>query len=165
MKLRKYEARDSNIICSWIKDEKALYQWSANRIGKFPLKGYELNEAYSKAGEIVPFVAVDDDNENTIMGNILIRYPNEEDRKTVRFCFVIVSPSLRGQGYGKKMVQLAIEYARKKLQVSRITLGVFLNNPKARHCYESIGFKPCGEISMFKKNGIAWECTEMEITF
>lgn len=43
MKLKEYQQEDSAIICSWIKDEKSLYQWSANRIGKFPLSGNELN--------------------------------------------------------------------------------------------------------------------------
>ena len=33
MVLRKYEAQDSKIICSWIKDAKQLYQWSADKIG------------------------------------------------------------------------------------------------------------------------------------
>ena len=32
MVLRKYEAQDSKIICSWIKDAKQLYQWSADKI-------------------------------------------------------------------------------------------------------------------------------------
>ena len=35
MVLRKYKAQDSKIICSWIKDAKQLYQWSADRIGRF----------------------------------------------------------------------------------------------------------------------------------
>lgn len=35
MTLRKYEAQDSKIICSWIKDTKQLYQWSADRIRRF----------------------------------------------------------------------------------------------------------------------------------
>ena len=46
MKLRKYEKEDSKIICSWVKDSKTLFQWSADRIGKFPLQGDELNENY-----------------------------------------------------------------------------------------------------------------------
>ena len=37
MELKKYEKEDSAIICSWIKDEKSLYQWSADRIEKFLL--------------------------------------------------------------------------------------------------------------------------------
>ena len=47
MVLRKYEAQDSKIICGWIKDAKQLYQWSADKIGRFPLDGNELNEYYA----------------------------------------------------------------------------------------------------------------------
>ena len=52
MKLRPYKPEESQIICSWVKDEKTLFQWSADRIGKFPLMGNELNENYAerKAG-------------------------------------------------------------------------------------------------------------------
>lgn len=40
MELIKYQEKDSAVICSWIKDEKSLYQWSANRIGR---KGFLLS--------------------------------------------------------------------------------------------------------------------------
>ena len=46
MKLRKYEKDDSAIICSWIKDEMSLYQWSADRIGKFIILDDDLNKDY-----------------------------------------------------------------------------------------------------------------------
>ena len=35
MTLRPYKTEDSKIICSWVKDEKQLFQWSADRIGKW----------------------------------------------------------------------------------------------------------------------------------
>ena len=56
MKLEKYQKEHSAIICSWIKDEKSLYQWSADRIGKFPLSDNDLNENYAKLPSIkLPF--------------------------------------------------------------------------------------------------------------
>ena len=57
MELRKYQKEDSAIICSWIRDEKSLYQWSAERIGKFPLAVNALNDDYAlriKSGRFVP---------------------------------------------------------------------------------------------------------------
>ena len=62
MKLRPYKPEDSQIICSWVKDEKTLFQWSADRIGKFPLMGNELNENYAerKAGlDFFPLTAIE----------------------------------------------------------------------------------------------------------
>ena len=57
MELRDYQKEDSAMICSWIKDEKTLYQWSANGIGKFPLSDNDLNEAYAlrmKGNRFIP---------------------------------------------------------------------------------------------------------------
>ena len=60
------------------------------------------------------------------------------------------------------MLELAIQYAKEKLQAEQITLGVFTNNPKARACYESVDFKP---VSTRTVNilGSDWECIDMEL--
>ena len=163
MKLRPYKAEDSQIICSWVKDEKTLFQWSADRIGKFPLQGNELNENYAerKAGlDFFPLTAVDE-NENVI-GHLFVLIPDVNVKTTVRFGFVIVSPDVRGKGYGKKMLELAIEYAKKELKATKATLGVFANNPKAQACYEAVGFKPFSKRIM-KILGTDWECIDMEL--
>ena len=162
MHLRAYTPADSKVICSWVKDEKQLFQWSADRIGKWPLEGNELNGQYKDTNpdNFIPLVAVDD--AGSPVGHLFIRRPDESDRSLVRFGFVIVSPELRGKGNGKKMMELAIQYAKSQLHASRITLGVFSNNPKARACYESVGFK---EYSTRTMNilGSDWECVDMEL--
>ena len=162
MTLRPYKPEDSKIICSWVKDEKQLFQWSADRIGKWPLPEDALNENYQgKNPELfIPLTAVDENNRPA--GHLFIVYPDEADRTLVRFGFVIVSPELRGKGNGRKMLELAIKYAEEKIHAIRITLGVFANNPKARACYESVGFK---EYSTRTVNilGSDWECVDMEL--
>lgn len=164
MKLEKYRKKDSAIICSWIKDEKSLYQWSADRIGKFPLEDDDLNEHYAPSMEsntFIPLSAVDE-NDN-LVGHLFIRYPDEDDASIVRFGFVIVDPLLRGCGNGKKMLQLAINYAQNVLGASKITLGVFTNNDSARYCYESVGFRPAGSTRIYIMPIGEWECMEMEL--
>ena len=163
MELRKYQSEDSSIICSWIKDEKSLYQWSANKIGKFPITDNDLNEEYApmiKGNRFIPLSAVDD--KGNLVGHLYIRYPYENDDSIVRFGFVIVDPLLRGCGNGKKMLQLAINYAKNTLHASKITLGVFSNN-NARYCYESVGFQPIGKTEIYKMPIGEWECIEMEL--
>ena len=163
MVLRKYEVQDSKIICSWIKDTKQLYQWSADRIGQFPLNGNELNEYYGSMNgtqPIIPLCAIDG---HTVLGHLFIRYPNKDDKTLVRFGFIILSPENRGKGSGKKMVELAIEYAKTVLHASKITLGVFTNNKRARHCYEATGFQPTGKVITYMMPDGAWECIEMEL--
>ena len=63
MILRAYEAADADTICTWIRSEKELYQWSADRFCKFPLTGSDLNESYAPqiaGGRFIPLTAVDD---------------------------------------------------------------------------------------------------------
>ncbi len=164
MKLRKYQKEDSAVICSWIKDEKSLYQWSADKIGKFPPAENALNEEYiprMKSNRFIPLSAVDD-NEN-LVGHLIIRYPDENDDSIVRFGFVIVNPAFRGCGNGEKMLQLAIDYAKNLLHASKITLGVFTNNDSARYCYESVGFMAAGIMETYQMPIGEWECMEMEL--
>ena len=164
MELRKYQNEDSAIICGWIKDEKSLYQWSAGVIGKFPLAANDLDEHYApmiNCDKFIPLSALDE--EGNLVGHLRIRYPDENNADIVRFGFVIVDPVLRGRGNGKRMMQLAIDYAKNVLHASKITLGVFANNDRARHCYETVGFQPIGITEIYKMPIGEWECTEMEL--
>ena len=82
-----------------------------------------------------------------------------------RFGFVIVDPDVRGKGYGHKMLLLALDYVRENLPlVTRVDLGVFENNPKAKRCYEAAGFKDCGEHMITTPYG-DWRCIDMEQYF
>ena len=163
MKLRPYKPEDSQIICSWVKDEKTLFQWSADRIGKFPLMGNELNEIYAErnAGlDFFPLTAIDE--KENVIGHLFVLIPDANVKTTVRFGFVIVSPEIQGKGYGKKMLEQAIDYSKKELNATRATLGVFANNPKAQTCYEAVGFKPFSK-RVINILGVDWECIDMEL--
>ena len=163
MVLRAYEQADAAVICEWIRNEKELYQWSADRFCKFPLTGSDINEKYApqiKSGRFVPLTAVDD--ENRVIGHFIIRYPREDDDSSVRFGFVAVDPAYRGRGYGKEMLRLGIGYAKTKLHAARVDLGVFANNDSAKHCYEAAGFKEYGRRDCELPVG-TWECIDMEL--
>lgn len=109
---------------------------------------------------IIPLCAIDG---CSVIGHLFIRYPNKDDKTLVRFGFIILSPESRGKGSGKKMVELAIEYAKTVLYASKITLGVFTNNERARHCYEATGFQPTEKVITYMMPDCAWECIEMEL--
>ena len=135
MTLRPFNINDAPTILSWCKDKHA----------------FRLNNMY-------PLTAVVD---NLIIGHILLRYPSE-DKTVIRFGFVIVDDSKRGKGYGKQMLRLAIDHAKHKLGVQKITLGVFDNNPSAIHCYESVGFVVTG-TDTYAIDGEEWTGKEMEL--
>ena len=76
MELKRFQIQDSAIICSWIQDEKSLYQWSAARFGKFPLAENDLNEDYvpkMKDGRFIPL-------------NLLLSIPHSEGAEMERKC-------------------------------------------------------------------------------
>lgn len=157
MQLRAFNPDDAETILSWCKDQHAFRLWSADRYKDFPAQPEEMMEQY-KGDNMYPLTAVVD---NHVIGHILLRYPSE-DKTVIRFGFVIVDDSKRGKGYGKQMLRLAIDYAKRELGAQKITLGVFDNNPSAIHCYESVGFVMTG-TDVYQIDGEEWSGKEMEL--
>ena len=94
-----------------------------------------------------------------IVGHILLRYPSA-GKSIIRFGFIIVDDTKRGMGYGRRLLQLAIDHACNQMGVKTITLGVFADNPSALKCYQSVGFKITGEDS-YMIDGEKWKGYEM----
>ncbi|MCI8596948.1 MAG: GNAT family N-acetyltransferase, partial [Lachnospiraceae bacterium] len=101
-------------------------------------------------------------DEMGIAGHLMMRFLDEE-KKELRFGFIIVDGEKRGKGYGKEMLKLAIGYAFETLKTERITIGVFENNESARRCYESVGFRATGRVEMYSILGEKWTCRELEL--
>lgn len=159
--LRPYKDCDAQIIVSWVTDEESLYRWSADQYNKFPITAEDMNGYYSRfnfADNVWGFTAFD---ETGIIGHFTMRYPDAE-RTSIRLGFVIVDSDKRGCGYGKELVNTAIRYVREFLNVDKITLGVFENNPSARLCYESCGFERIGEEN-YNVRGEKWKSIEMAL--
>ena len=162
MLLRDYKNKDGEQISSWIRSEDELYRWSADRFNKYPLTGDDINESYSRQIESGRFIPLMAEEEGKTVGHFIIRYPREDDNTSVRFGFVILDPKLRGKGSGKEMILQGIEYVKQNLSASRIDLGVFENNEKAKHCYEAAGFTEYQRRRCEMPIG-TWECIDMEI--
>jgi RimJ/RimL family protein N-acetyltransferase len=158
MILRPFTIDDAPVILSWIKDLSAFRKWSADRYPAFPPKPEDMLAQY-ESDVIFPFTAIDDDGK--VVGHIMLRYPDSSNT-VIRLGFVIVDDNLRGKGYGKQMLQLAIQKAKNVFGAKKMTLGVFDNNPSAIHCYQSVGFKVIGTDS-YLIDGEEWTGKEMEI--
>ena len=158
---RPYKPCDAETIATWIQDEKTFFQWSADRIGIFPMAPSDLNHHYDEQKNNTNFMTFTACDKNMIpVGHMLMRYIDEEHKK-IRFGFVIVDEKLRGKGYGKEMLLLAKKYAFEFLNAEEASLGVFANNPKALYCYQAAGFEEYGERTSYAINGVDWECIEM----
>ena len=163
MILRDFKKEDAQIIAGWLQSEEELYKWSADRFNKYPLSGNDINENYApqlETGRFYPLTAIDDNG--NVLGHFIIRYPQDDDDSSVRFGFVIVSPAMRGKGYGKELLQLGIGYVKEHLSAKRIDLGVFDNNESARYCYEAVGFTAYATRECKMPIG-TWKCTDMEM--
>lgn len=163
MYLRTYREEDAAVIAGWIKNERAFRQWSADRYERYPVCPEDINRQYAGYETSDRFFPVTACDESGVVGHMILRFPGE-DRKIIRFGFIIVDDSKRGMGYGKQMLSLAVQYAMDTFGVNKITLGVFENNPAAYHCYRAAGFQ---EIWMeqpeyYHVMGEDWKCLEME---
>lgn len=166
--LRPYKPKDAEAIVSWIKNETAFRKWSADRYDAYPITAEDINYKYLKCNgdceepdNFYPFTVVD---ANGPVGHLIMRYTNKE-KTVIRLGFVIVDDSKRGMGYGKRMIQMALEYAFEMLKAEKITLGVFDNNPSAYYCYKAAGFNeiPVKEDRVFEILGEKWKCIELEM--
>ena len=103
-------------------------------------------------------------DESGVVGHLIMRF-TDDNKKELRFGFVIVDDTKRGKGYGKEMLQLSIQYAFQILKVQKITLGVFENNEPAYRCYKAVGFKDVllEECHYYHVLGEDWKCLELEM--
>lgn len=91
------------------------------------------------AGQLF-FEAVEDSSGNSV-GYLWIGIQERFGRKIASINDIHVRNGNRGNGYGREIMRLAEEVAKRE-GVSRIRLHVFQSNQVARTLYESLGFKP-----------------------
>lgn len=163
MEFRNYQESDAIEILKWIKTERDFRLWSADRYEKFPATPEDINENYKickNNGLFCPMTLVDD---NKIIGHLILRKSNKGEH-AIRLGFIIVDDSMRSKGYGKKIINEAITYAREKLNANEINLGVFANNESAIRCYKAVGFEEVGlEKNAYMFQDENWDCIEMRL--
>ncbi len=165
LRLRPYKNCDADIIASWIKNEYAFRQWCADRYDRYPISGADINAHYAEFADADWFYPMTAFDETGVVGHLIMRFTDEEKR-ILRFGFVIVDVNRRGEGYGREMLSLALQYAALILKAEKVTLGVFENNPAAYHCYRAAGFQdvPTEQAEYYHVLGENWKCLEMERT-
>ena len=96
LRLRSYKNCDAKTIVTWCKDEVAFRKWTSDRYDTFPITEDDMNKKYvdcngdcPEPDNFYPMTAFD---ENGIVGHLIMRFTDEE-KKTLRFGFVIVDDS------------------------------------------------------------------------
>jgi len=54
---------------------------------------------------------------------------------------IVLTTKQQNKGYGTEALKRSVEYGFNELNLKRIYLGVYANNPRAIHVYEQCGFK------------------------
>lgn len=71
--------------------------------------------------------------------------------------------SHRGQGLGTRLLQSAIDHA-KKIGLEKIELSVYADNAAAIALYKKLGFQQMGYVKNYRKlEGRYFDCVEMEL--
>ena len=142
--LRSIEESDANeTYLSWINDsevtkglEKGTYPSSMNDLVNY-LKSVINNPS------VIMFAVCVENGEH--IGNIKLDRINSISR-TAEMGLMIGSKAHWGKGLGKEMCQLVLDYAWNELNLRKISLTVYGNNPNAVRLYEKLGFKVEGRL-------------------
>lgn len=164
LRLRPYKACDAEAIVSWIGNERAFRQWSADRFDHYPITAEDLNAHYAAMADSDRFFEMTACDNNGIFGHLIMRY-TDENNTIVRFGFVIVDSARRGMGFGVSMLKMASDYAFEFLGARKITLGVFQNNLPAYRCYRAAGFREKAQnlAVVYRVLNENWNCIELEL--
>ena len=163
LRLRPYKKCDAKQIVSWISDERIFRLWCIDRYKNYPITADDMNEYYENTAfedNFYPMTAFD---ETGTVGHLLMSF-TDEDKKVLRFGFVIIDSTVRKKGCGQEMMRLALKYAFEILKAERVTIGVVDNNLAAYNCYIKAGFMPAANIEAqhYDFHGEKWCIKELE---
>lgn len=161
--LRSYQPSDAAVITSWLKSEYLMRQWCADRYERYPVTPEDMNIYHERNIDGQQSRALTMTDGDDIVGYITLRTPADNPTEQ-RLGFVIVDDSKRGRGLGKALVSMAVKYAFETLGATKVSLGVFENNPSAICCYEAAGFHRVSlpETESYECLGETWNYIEME---
>lgn len=164
MKIRRYiESKDFKYIKTWIHNEREHVLWCANCF-PYPVNMESFRVFLEKAAEewgANAFVAVD--NSGNVVG--FFCYSINLENAEGFLSLIIVDSSLRGKGYGKQVLRLALRYAFEMTGAKIVQLNVFEENIIAKCCYEQVGFLNRGNAkNAFTYYDEAWNRCNMVIT-
>jgi len=86
------------------------------------------------------------ESEDQLVGHLMLEPLGLSSTRHVSQLTIVVHPGQTGKGYGKALMEYAIEWARDSNLVEKIELRVRSTNARAIALYESLGFAREGEL-------------------
>ncbi len=139
MRIRPYiPDKDYESISTWIDNERTHALWCANLL-PYPMTRKSFHELLEKnAVDWTDSAYVATENDGQTAGFFCYSVNTADNTGFLKF--VIVDKTKRGKGYGKAMLNLALQYAFLITGAKAVQLNVFNENASAKQCYEKLGF-------------------------
>lgn len=139
MRIRPYiPAKDYEYLSKWIDNERTHAFWCANLL-PYPLAPESLSELLKKnEQDWTDSAYMATENDGQPIGFFCYSVNTKNNVGFLKF--VIVDQTKRGKGYGKEMLNLAMQYAFQITGAEAVQLNVFEENRIAKRCYAKVGF-------------------------
>lgn len=143
--LRPLERTDLNeTYLGWLNDPEITRY---TETGTFPSTMQDLEKFYQgvTGSRTDVIFAIADRKSHRHVGNVKLGPINWVHRNAV-LGIMIGDRKAWGLGVGQEATRLMVEYAFGRLNLNRVTLGVFAEHEAAVRCYEKVGFRVEGRI-------------------
>ena len=159
--LRPLERADAPRVVTWLNDPEITRTLSLYR--PFNLQGEEefiAKVSKSEHDVVLCIVVKESDAFIGVTGLHEIDFKNRH----ANFGISIGETSEWSKGYGTEATTLMVRYAFETLNLNRVRLLVFENNPRARRAYEKVGFRQEGVLRQEHfHDGRYWDTVTMAI--
>lgn len=142
LKLTAFDERHLENVRRWVNDPV-----TAGLLDRaFPVSDAEHQKWYSNViqRQDCVFFAIET-NEGEHVGNVWLWNIDWRHRKA-ELRILVGSSEQQGRGLGAKAIELACEFAFRRLNLHRIYAFVLANNPRAKRAFEKAGFKQEGVL-------------------
>ena len=161
MKLTAFDPdTDFDKIKDWITDERTHSMWCGRNFS-FPLEKNDFLEGYARFVDRfgdVPMLAVSDTGE----AQGFFSWCLESETGECLLKIVVVKPDCRGRGVAREMLRQAVDYCFAQTDARAVHLKVFLENVRAKKCYESVGFRERStKVNSFAYGDEHWSLCDM----
>lgn len=159
--LRPLEQEDVPTCLRWINDPEVTRTLAAYRPLNEPREREWFEGHYKDDREIILAIVLKKQDKH--VGNTGLHRIDWKNRET-ELGIMIGETEEWNKGYGTEAIGLMLDYGFERLNLHRIYLRVYANNPRAIRCYEKAGFQREGVLreSIFNE-GRYWDTIIMGI--
>lgn len=126
------EERDIDLLMKWFPDQQSVTNWGGPGF-RYPFTRHSFAEdLYWRRMD--SFSLRDRDGQVAAFGQL---YPRDG---RIHLARLVADPSLRGQGFGRRLIAELMRQGRSMFACREASLFVFRDNLAACRCYRSMGF-------------------------